>query len=176
MKQNIDKLLATCFIQPVEEATWLSPILVVPKNNGKLRICMDFRNLNVAIKNDPFPWPFTYEVLNTMARCEAYIHFLMDILAIIRYIHSFRKQIQDNVCHRLGNVYLEGDAFWNEEWTSNISKNCDENLWCHKKSWITMKICDTLLPNGMPCHHHMEDEVVINYKGQQYFQLTDKCD
>jgi hypothetical protein len=55
MKQNIDKLLATCFIQPVEEATWLSPILVVPKNNGKLRICMDFRNLNVAIKNDPFP-------------------------------------------------------------------------------------------------------------------------
>jgi hypothetical protein len=22
---------------------------------------------------------------------------------------------------------------------------------------IAMKICDTLLPNGMPCHHHMED-------------------
>jgi hypothetical protein len=26
-----------------------------------------------------------------------------------------------------------------------------------KKSWIAMKICDTLLPNGMPCHHHMKD-------------------
>jgi hypothetical protein len=25
-----------------------------------------------------------------------------------------------------------------------------------KKSWIAMKICDTLVPNGMPCHHHME--------------------
>jgi hypothetical protein len=27
----------------------------------------------------------------------------------------------------------------------------------HKNSWIAMKICDTLMPNGMPCHHHMED-------------------
>jgi hypothetical protein len=26
-----------------------------------------------------------------------------------------------------------------------------------KKSWIAMKICDTLLSNGMPCYHHMED-------------------
>jgi hypothetical protein len=28
----------------------------------------------------------------------------------------------------------------------------DKNLWCHKKSWIAMKIYDNLLPNGMPCH------------------------
>jgi hypothetical protein len=26
-----------------------------------------------------------------------------------------------------------------------------------KKSCIAMKICDTLLPNGVPFHHHMED-------------------
>jgi hypothetical protein len=37
-----------------------------------------------------------------------------------------------------------------------------------------MKICDTLLRSGMPCHHHMEDRVVINHKGQQYFQLANK--
>jgi hypothetical protein len=37
-----------------------------------------------------------------------------------------------------------------------------------------MKICDTLLPNGMSCHHHMEDLLVIHGKGQQYFQLANK--
>jgi len=37
-----------------------------------------------------------------------------------------------------------------------------------------MKIYDALLPNGMPCYHHMEDQVVINQKGQQYFQLANK--
>jgi len=40
-----------------------------------------------------------------------------------------------------------------------------KNLWLHKKSWITIKIYDTLLPNGNACHHHMEDQVVINHKG-----------
>jgi len=28
-----------------------------------------------------------------------------------------------------------------------------------------MKIYDTLLPNGMPYHHHMEDQLIINRKG-----------
>jgi hypothetical protein len=37
-----------------------------------------------------------------------------------------------------------------------------------------MKICDTLLPNGMPCHHQMEEQVVMNRKGQQCFQLANK--
>ncbi len=34
-------------------------------------------------------------------------------------------------------------------------------IYGHKKSWIAMKICDTLLPNGMPCHHHMEDWWIV---------------
>jgi hypothetical protein len=42
IKYDIDKLLATRFIQSVMEVTWLSPIVVVPKKNGKLRICIDF--------------------------------------------------------------------------------------------------------------------------------------
>jgi hypothetical protein len=41
-----------------------------------------------------------------------------------------------------------------------------KSLHCHKKSWIATKICHMLLPN------HMEDRIVINHKGQQYFQLV----
>jgi hypothetical protein len=37
-----------------------------------------------------------------------------------------------------------------------------------------MKVFDTLLPIGMPCHCHMKDQVIINHKGQQYFQLANK--
>ncbi len=37
-----------------------------------------------------------------------------------------------------------------------------------------MKICPSLLPNGMPCYHHMKDQIVINHKRQQYFQLANK--
>jgi hypothetical protein len=76
IKQDIDKLLAIGFIQFVDEATWLSPIVVVPKKNGKLKICIDFKKLNVAIKKDPYPLPFIDEMLNTVARYEA--HFFLD--------------------------------------------------------------------------------------------------
>ncbi len=46
------------FIKLVEKATWLSPIVVVPKKNGKLRICVNFRKFNVVTKKDPYLLPF----------------------------------------------------------------------------------------------------------------------
>jgi hypothetical protein len=42
IKQDIDKLLAIRFIESIEETTWLSPIIIVPKKNGTLRIYIDF--------------------------------------------------------------------------------------------------------------------------------------
>jgi hypothetical protein len=74
IKQDIDKLFATCFIKPVEEASWLSPIVVVPKKNGKLRICVNFKKLNVATEKDPYLLLFTNEVISIVARHEV-IHF-----------------------------------------------------------------------------------------------------
>jgi hypothetical protein len=50
IKQDIDKLLATSFIKPIEKATWLSSIVIVPKKNGKLKICVDFRKLKQLLK------------------------------------------------------------------------------------------------------------------------------
>ena len=42
VKEDLEKLLKAGFIEPVDQATWLSPIVVVPKKNGKLWICVDF--------------------------------------------------------------------------------------------------------------------------------------
>jgi hypothetical protein len=72
MKQDIHKLLVVGFIQFIEEATWLSPIIIIPKKNDKLKIYIDFRKLNVATKKDPYPIPFTDEVLNTITWYDAY--------------------------------------------------------------------------------------------------------
>ena len=53
VKEDLEKLLKAGFIEPVDQATWLSPIVVVPKKNDKLRICVDFRRLNATTKKDP---------------------------------------------------------------------------------------------------------------------------
>jgi hypothetical protein len=76
VKQDIDMLLASGCIQYVEEATRLSPIVIVPKKNGKLKICIHFKKLNVATKKDPYPLPFIDEMLNRVAWYQTY--FFLD--------------------------------------------------------------------------------------------------
>ncbi len=72
IKQYIDKLLRAEFIEYVKEVTQLSPTVVVPKKNGKLKIYIDFKKLNAITKNDPYPLPFIDEVLNIIVGYEAY--------------------------------------------------------------------------------------------------------
>jgi hypothetical protein len=60
-------LLVVSFIKHVQEATWLSLIVVVPKKDRKLKICVDFKKLNATTKKDPYPLSFTDEVINTVA-------------------------------------------------------------------------------------------------------------
>jgi hypothetical protein len=55
IKQYLDKLLAIGFIKPIEQVIWLWPIVVVPKKNEKLRICIDFWKLNVATTKKTLP-------------------------------------------------------------------------------------------------------------------------
>ena len=48
VKEELDKLLKVGFIYPLKQVTWLSPIVIAPKKNGKLRICVDYRKLNAT--------------------------------------------------------------------------------------------------------------------------------
>jgi len=52
---NLDKPLIAGFITSIKEATWLFPIVLVPKKNGKLHICVDFKKLNATMKKDSCP-------------------------------------------------------------------------------------------------------------------------
>jgi len=70
----------------VEEATWLFPIMVVLKKNGKLRIYVDFRKFNATIKKDPYLLPFIDEVINTIARHEVYT--LLQNVGVVTSPHS----------------------------------------------------------------------------------------
>ncbi len=50
----------------------LSLIVVVPTKNMKLQIYVDFHKLNVVTRKDSYPLSFTNDVLNAMAKHEAY--------------------------------------------------------------------------------------------------------
>ena len=66
VKEEINKILHVGFIRPMKHATWLSPIMVIAKKNGKLRVCVDYRKLNSATIIDAFPLPFTDSMLDAI--------------------------------------------------------------------------------------------------------------
>ena len=69
---EVRKLLEAGFIYRVAKSEWVSPIVVIPKKNGKWCVCVDYKPLNATTKRDHFPLPFQDEVLNEVAGYECY--------------------------------------------------------------------------------------------------------
>ena len=67
LKEELQKLLDVGFIYPISDSQWVSPLVIVPKNNGKWLICVDYRELNKETQKDHFPFPFVDQVLDTLA-------------------------------------------------------------------------------------------------------------
>ena len=55
--KEIETLLEAKFIQPCRYAEWISSVVPVYKKNGKLRVCIDFRDFNKATLMDGYPMP-----------------------------------------------------------------------------------------------------------------------
>ncbi|KAK4407920.1 Transposon Ty3-G Gag-Pol polyprotein [Sesamum angolense] len=57
IKEEVEKLLRTDYIRPVQYPEWLANVVLVPKPNGKWRICIDFTDLNKACPKDSYLLP-----------------------------------------------------------------------------------------------------------------------
>ena len=57
VKEEIQKQLSVGFLSMVEYPKWLTNVVPVPKKDGKVRVCVDFRDLNKASLKDDFPLP-----------------------------------------------------------------------------------------------------------------------
>ncbi|RVW85553.1 Transposon Ty3-G Gag-Pol polyprotein [Vitis vinifera] len=56
VKEEIQKQLSVDFLSVVEYPEWLANVVLVPKKNSKVRVCVDFMNLNKASPKDDFPF------------------------------------------------------------------------------------------------------------------------
>ena len=49
VKEEIQKLLEVGFIYPISDNEWVSTLVIVPKKNGKWRVCIAYIELNNAM-------------------------------------------------------------------------------------------------------------------------------
>ena len=64
---EIDKLLEAGFIKEIDYPDWLTNVVVVPKKEGKWRVCIDYTNLNNACPKDSFPLPRIDQIVDSTA-------------------------------------------------------------------------------------------------------------
>ena len=56
-------------IEPIDEPTeWCSLIVVVPKADGRVRICVDLTRLNQAVRQEVYQMPTVEETLGSLTK------------------------------------------------------------------------------------------------------------
>jgi hypothetical protein len=74
IKQEIEKMIDAKIIVP-SISRWAAPVVLIPKPDGSIRFCVDYRGLNKITIADPFPLPRVDEILELLL--PVFFHFLM---------------------------------------------------------------------------------------------------
>ena len=54
IEAEVQKLIECGFIREEQHSDWVANIVLVLKKNEKIRVCIDFRDLNIACPKDEF--------------------------------------------------------------------------------------------------------------------------
>jgi hypothetical protein len=88
--EEVQNLLCAGFIEEVHHTIWLANLVIVPKANGKLQMCIDYTNLNKACPKDPYPLPQIYQIVDSTSGCN-----LLSFLDAYSGFHQIQMSRQD---------------------------------------------------------------------------------
>jgi hypothetical protein len=71
IKSEVDKMFKAGIIRK-SNSPWNSPIILIPKPDGSVRLCVDYRSLNKVTVTDTFPLPLIRDILDRLRGAEWY--------------------------------------------------------------------------------------------------------
>ncbi|KAI5436137.1 hypothetical protein KIW84_022549 [Lathyrus oleraceus] len=73
IKEEVKKQIDAGFLVNVEYPQWVANIVLVPKKDGQVRMCVDYRHLNKASLKDDFPLPHIDMLVDNTAKFEVFL-------------------------------------------------------------------------------------------------------
>ncbi len=68
VQKEIERLVTEGILTKVESSDWASPIVVVPKTDGSLHICGDYKvSINRCLEQKSYPFPNVEDLFATLA-------------------------------------------------------------------------------------------------------------
>jgi len=105
LKIELKKLIDKGLIVP-SHSPWSSPIVLVPKKNGRWRLCIDYRLLNNITKKDAYAIPIIQEIFDALK--DAYIFSTLDLFSGYHQIPMFKDdQELTSFTTKFGNYYFK---------------------------------------------------------------------
>ncbi|XP_064083906.1 uncharacterized protein LOC135199681 [Macrobrachium nipponense] len=69
MKEEVEYLLRTGLAKP-SKSPWASPCLLVPREDGSMRLCTDYRRVNSATVKDSYPLPRLDDIIDSVGQAK----------------------------------------------------------------------------------------------------------
>ena len=68
--EEVARLLAAEFVREIYHSEWLANVVMVPKKDDSLRMCINFKHINRACPKDHFPLPRIDQIVDSTVGCE----------------------------------------------------------------------------------------------------------
>jgi len=72
IKEEVEKQFNAGFLAVAKYPQWVANVVLVPKKDGKVRMCVDYRDLNRASPKDDFPLPHIDTLVDNTATSSLY--------------------------------------------------------------------------------------------------------
>ena len=83
VKKKVEELVNKDIIEPTEGPTpWVSPVVVVPRQNDDIRLCVDMHRANEATNRGRYPIPTVDEVLQSLNQRIVFLALLPPSLTV----------------------------------------------------------------------------------------------
>lgn len=67
LRQEIERMIREDVIEEAIGTSWVSPVQIVYKGNGELRVCVDLREANKAVVRERYPIPRIQDLLRQLS-------------------------------------------------------------------------------------------------------------